>query len=98
MSKELFEPLDGQAGTKDLLSKLMRRGTERPFQQALEEEVTEFLGRARYERSDEESPAVYRNGYRDRTIKTADGHQGNGTSGLRRERRPKTPGALSSRR
>jgi len=74
MSKELFELLDGQAETEDLLSELMRRGTERLLQQALEEEVTEFLGRARYERSGAaETPVGYRNGYRDRTIKTAEG-------------------------
>ena len=73
MSKRLFELLDGQAETEDLLSELMRRGTERLLQQALEEEVTDFLGRARYERSDEETPAGYRNGYRDRTIRTAEG-------------------------
>lgn len=73
MSKRLFELLDGEAETEDLLSELMRRGTERLLQQALEEEVTEFLGRERYERSDGKSPAGYRNGYRDRTIKTAEG-------------------------
>ena len=73
MSKRLFELLDGQAETEDLLSELMRRGAERLLQQALEAEVTDFLGRARYERSDEESPVGYRNGYRDRTIKTAEG-------------------------
>jgi len=73
MSKRLFELLDGQAETEDVLSELMRRGTERLLQQALEEEVTEFLGRARYERSDAETPAGYRNGYRDRTLKTAEG-------------------------
>ncbi len=37
----------------------------------LEEEVTEFLGRERYQRSDE--PRGYRNGYRDKTFKTAEG-------------------------
>ena len=73
MSKRLFELLDGQAETEDVLSELMRRGAEQLLQQALEAEVTDFLGRARYERSDEESPAGYRNGYRDRTIKTAEG-------------------------
>lgn len=73
MSKRLFELLNGEAETEDLLSELMRRGTERLLQQALEEEVTEFLGRERYERSDAETPAGYRNGYRDRTIKTAEG-------------------------
>lgn len=73
MSKKLFELLDGQAETEHLLSELMRRGTERLIQEALEEEVTDFLGRERYQRSDEESPAGYRNGYRDRTIKTAEG-------------------------
>ena len=59
VSKRLFELLDGQAETEDVLSERMRRGTERLLQQALEVEATDFLGRARYERSDEESPAGY---------------------------------------
>jgi putative transposase len=59
VSKRLFELLDGQAETEDVLSERMRRGTERLLQQALEAEATDFLGRARYERSDKESPAGY---------------------------------------
>jgi transposase-like protein len=73
MSKRLFELLDGQGETEVVLSELMRRGAERLLQQALEEEVTDFLGRERYERADEESSTGYRNRYRDRTIKTAEG-------------------------
>jgi putative transposase len=41
------------------------------LQQALEEEVTEFLGRGRYERSEE--TVSHRNGYEPRTVKTTTG-------------------------
>ncbi len=39
--------------------------------QALEDEVTEFLGRERYQRAD--GAAIYRNGYEPRTVKTTSG-------------------------
>ena len=41
------------------------------MQQALEDEVTEFLGRGRYERAEE--TVSYRNGYEPRTVKTTSG-------------------------
>jgi transposase-like protein len=43
------------------------------MQQALEDEVTEFLGRERYQRADGDGGAVYRNGYEPRTVKTTSG-------------------------
>lgn len=73
MNKRLFELLSGREETQDMLSELMRRGAERVIQETLEEEVTAFLGRERYEHKEQESPSGYRNGYRDRTIKTAEG-------------------------
>jgi transposase-like protein len=41
------------------------------LQQALEDEVTEFLGRARYQRAEE--TVAHRNGYELRTVKTTSG-------------------------
>src|SRR5687768_12159029 len=42
------------------------------MQQAIEDEVTEFLGRERYVRAGE-GAAIYRNGYGPRTVKTTSG-------------------------
>jgi hypothetical protein len=42
------------------------------LQQALEDEVTEFLGRERYVRAAEDA-AIYRNGYEPRVVKTSSG-------------------------
>lgn len=72
MRKRLFDLLDGKTQTEEFLSELIRQNSERFIQQVLEEEVTEFLGRERYERA-EEQPRGYRNGYRDKTFKTAEG-------------------------
>jgi mutator family transposase len=44
------------------------------LQQALEEEVSEFLGRRRYERAEE--TVSHRNGYEPRTVKTTSGPSG----------------------
>ena len=48
-----------------------RLGARLILQQALEEEVTEFLGRGRYERSEE--TVSHRNGYEPRMVKTTSG-------------------------
>ena len=64
---------EGQA-RDDLLGELIRRGSERILQQALEAEITDFLGRGHYERASDETPrSGYRNGYRDRRLKTSEG-------------------------
>ncbi len=42
----------------------LRLGARLILQQALEDEVTDFVGRARYERSGGEREVVYRNGLR----------------------------------
>ncbi|MGH2969919.1 MAG: transposase [Solirubrobacteraceae bacterium] len=54
------------------------------MQQALEDEVTEFLGRERYARAGE-GAAIYRNGYEPRTVRT--------TSGAMELERPRIRGA-----
>jgi transposase-like protein len=54
-----------------LVSALVRLSTERGLQEALEHEPAEALDRDRYERR--ESASGYRHGYRDGTVKTAEG-------------------------
>jgi hypothetical protein len=48
-----------------------RLGARLILQHALEDEVTEFLGRSRYERAEE--TVRHRNGYQLRTVKTTSG-------------------------
>ncbi len=55
----------------DPLETIGRLGARLILQQALEDELTEFLGRARYERVGE--PLSHRNGYERRTVKTTAG-------------------------
>ena len=65
---ELDEALAGVEHEQDPVETIGRLGARLILQQALEDEVTEFLGRARYERSGE--TVSYRNGYEPRTVKT----------------------------
>ena len=55
------------------LSEAARLGAQLMLQKALEEEVSEFLGRGRYERSGDGGLAGYRNGYEPKKIHTAEG-------------------------
>lgn len=72
MGKALATLLETGTDGKDLLGEVIRCGAEHVLQKSLEGEVTDFLGRERYERS-EYSPRGYRNGYRTRTLKTTGG-------------------------
>ncbi len=63
--------LAGGLGDPDALSQLGRLGTQLVLQRAVEEEVTAFLHRARYERTAE--AAGSRNGHRPRRLQTAEG-------------------------
>lgn len=54
-----------------MLSELVRLSTEKVVQELLEREQSDFLGRDRYERN--ESSAGHRNGYEQRTLRTAEG-------------------------
>jgi putative transposase len=57
-----------------LFQNLMKAGLEKLMQEALEEEVTDYLGRDWYERNAEEKELKgYRNGYKDAKIKTSEG-------------------------
>src|SRR3954451_623327 len=71
LRRELDEVLAGVAEHDDPVEALARVGARLILQQALEDEVTEFLGRERYQRAD--GAAVYRNGYEPRTVKTTSG-------------------------
>src|SRR5215204_561765 len=69
--RELDEVLAGVDGEVDPLERIGRLGARLILQQALEDEVTEFLGRVRYERTEE--PVSHRNGYEPRRVVTTAG-------------------------
>jgi putative transposase len=68
---ELDEVLAGVAGEHDSIEAVGRLGARLILQQALEDEVTEFLGRQRYERAGE--TVSHRNGHESRMVKTTSG-------------------------
>jgi putative transposase len=68
---ELDEVLAGVGREQDPVETIGRLGARLILQQALEDEVSEFLGRGRYERTEE--PVSHRNGYEPRTVKTTSG-------------------------
>ncbi len=56
-----------------LISNLILRATEKIIQQALEEEMNDFLGRRWYEHKPDKEFRGYRNGYQKRRFKTSEG-------------------------
>ena len=68
---ELDEALGGVGGERDPVEVIGRLGARLILQQALEDEVTELLGRARYERAEE--TVSHRNGYEPRKLRTTSG-------------------------
>jgi putative transposase len=72
LRRELDEVLAGVGEHDDPVEAVARLGARLILQQALEYEVTEFLGRERYARADD-GAAIYRNGYEPRTVKTTSG-------------------------
>ena len=68
---ELDEVLAGVGEEHDPIETVGRLGARLILQQALEDEVTEFLGRRRYQRAEE--TVSHRNGHEPRTIKTTSG-------------------------
>ena len=72
LRRELDQVVAGVGEHDDPVEAVARLGARLILQQALEDEVTEFLGRERYQRADE-GAAVYRNGYEPRTVKTTSG-------------------------
>src|SRR4051812_50171058 len=87
--RELDEVLAGVDGETDPLERIGRLGARLILQQALEDEVSEFLGRVRYERAEE--PVSHRNGYEPR--------RGGGAAGPGELRGPRArnPGAVGLR-
>lgn len=76
LRRELDEVLNGVAEYDDPVEAVARRGARLILQQALEDEVSEFLGRERYQRADGDGDGDgvnYRNGYEPRTVKTTSG-------------------------
>src|SRR5215213_2603456 len=69
--RELDDVLAGVDGEADPIKRIGRLGARRILQQALEDEVSEFLGRARYERAID--PVSHRNGYEPRRVVTTAG-------------------------
>jgi len=72
LRRELDQVLNGVAECDDPVEAVARAGARLIMQQALAEEVTEFLGRERYARG-ADGGAIYRNGYEPRTVKTTSG-------------------------
>lgn len=64
--------VQGIAGEGSLLDTLVRLGAHYMLQKAIEDEVTEFLGREHY-RHGERARNGHRNGYEAKTLKTAQG-------------------------
>jgi len=69
--RELEEVIDGAGEESDPIEAIGRLGARLILQQALEEELSEFLGRERYERRG--TPISYRNGYERVRVKTTEG-------------------------
>jgi putative transposase len=72
LRRELDQVLAGVGECDDPVEAVARLGARLIMQQALEDEVTEFLGRERYVRADP-GAAIYRNGYEPRVVKTTSG-------------------------
>ncbi len=62
---------EGIASSEQPLSQFIRLAVQSMVQQAIEQEVTDYLGRDRYERQPEVNG--YRNGYKPGRIRSAEG-------------------------
>jgi putative transposase len=71
LRRELDEIIDGACDDADPIEAIGRLGARLILQQALEDELGEFLGRGRYERRGD--PGAHRNGYEPVTVKTTAG-------------------------
>ena len=71
LRRELEDVIGGAGEELDPIEAIGRLGARLILQQALEEELTDFLGRERYERCGE--PVSHRNGYEGVTVKTTAG-------------------------
>jgi transposase-like protein len=83
LRRELESTLDGVGEEVDPVEAVGRVGARLILQQALEDEVTEYLGRARYERT--AASTAHRNGYEPVTVKTTSGwHAARATAASKR--------------
>jgi putative transposase len=74
LRRELDDVLAGIGEEQDPIEAVARLGARLILQQALEDEVTGFLGRARYERADGGEEVIYRNGFAEpSTVRTTSG-------------------------
>jgi transposase-like protein len=75
IQKQIDALLEGEwANGDELVTKLILLGAQHLGQEMLEQEVTDYLGRGHYERSEEgEEHRGYRNGYRPARMDTAEG-------------------------
>jgi len=75
IQKQIDALLEGEwANGDELVTKLMHLGAQHLAQEMLEQEVTDYLGRGHYERSEGgEEHLGYRNGYRSAPMDTAEG-------------------------
>ena len=71
ISKQIEEMLFGEK--QEIMSELIIKAAEKIVQEALEQEVAEFLGRRWYEHQEENEFKGYRNGYQSKQYKTAEG-------------------------
>ncbi len=71
--KMIEQVVTGECETEDFLSQLLKLGAEQILQETLEQERTEFLDRDWYARNHPKKSTGYRNGYQDRSVKTAMG-------------------------
>ena len=71
--KELRGLLQSGSKGEGGLSEFLQKGMQLLMQELLEAEVTEFLDRGHYERRADGGRRGYRNGYKDRMVKTAEG-------------------------
>ncbi len=71
LRRELHDLVAGAGDEPDPIEAIGRLGARLILQQALEDELTEFLGRERYERRGR--PVSHRNGYESVTVKTTAG-------------------------
>lgn len=62
---------NGISDSNDVMNTLFLLGAQRLIQELLEQETTDYLGRERYERSEEQKG--HRNGYKERQLKSAEG-------------------------
>jgi len=69
-----LDVLNGITEEQDPVEAVARLGARLILQQALEDEVTEFVGRGRYERADGGEGVIYRNGFAEpSTVRTTSG-------------------------